>query len=170
MPSLIDPREFIKAMIPGVTTFRHDRMEGRWKVVSTGKLFMDGEIEVDNSRGNKMLVEQVDSPHKRQVICFDTMGNWLSDEQVQAYDLQPPVNLRAFVARYDPIWGHDNCRGCGRPLFLRNVTVADGCPCNAARGINHGLVPSYTCTCAVCDPRQTGGTRKPVSFAVNQPI
>jgi hypothetical protein len=54
----------------------------------------------------------------------------------------------------------ENCRGCGQELD-GNENVADGCPCNSPRGINHGLVPSHVCTCVECDPAQTGGARKP---------
>lgn len=55
----------------------------------------------------------------------------------------------------------DACRGCGRPLLPENRRIADGCPCNSARGINHGLVAKNTCTCATCDPAQTGASRCP---------
>lgn len=51
------------------------------------------------------------------------------------------------------------CRHCHRPLLTDNETLADGCPCNSGRGINHGLVPKHTCTCKQCDPAQTGGAR-----------
>jgi len=51
------------------------------------------------------------------------------------------------------------CRGCGKPLDPGLTTVADGCPCNSPRGVNHGLVPSHVCTCTVCDPAQTGSAR-----------
>jgi len=60
----------------------------------------------------------------------------------------------------DPTWGFSRCMACRRPLYLRNLFVADGCPCNAPRGINHGSVPTFVCTCRTCDPEQTGGTRK----------
>ncbi len=60
----------------------------------------------------------------------------------------------------DPTWGFSRCTACRRPLYLRNLFTADGCPCNAARGINHGIVPAFVCTCKECDPEQTGGTRK----------
>jgi hypothetical protein len=53
------------------------------------------------------------------------------------------------------------CRACGKPLLPENVRIADGCPCNSARGVNHGLVAKDTCTCTVCDPEQTGSTRYP---------
>lgn len=65
----------------------------------------------------------------------------------------------------DPTWGFTRCMACRRPLYLRNLFTADGCPCNAPRGINHGIVPEFVCTCKTCDPEQTGGTRK--SFTVN---
>lgn len=52
------------------------------------------------------------------------------------------------------------CRACGKGLILDH-TVADGCPCNSPRGVNHGLVPASVCTCDVCDPAQTGSTRRP---------
>ena len=52
------------------------------------------------------------------------------------------------------------CQGCGKPLAMKNWMVADGCPCNSSRGVNHGLVPTLTCTCKECDPEQTGGTRQ----------
>lgn len=53
----------------------------------------------------------------------------------------------------------DVCRGCGAMLLPENRRIADGCPCNNPRGINHGLVPKNTCTCVECDPAQTGSTR-----------
>lgn len=55
----------------------------------------------------------------------------------------------------------DECRGCGEGIWPENRTIADGCPCNSSRGINHGLVPKNTCTCQECDPEQTGSTRYP---------
>lgn len=52
------------------------------------------------------------------------------------------------------------CNGCSKLLLQENFRlIADGCPCNSARGINHGLVPILTCTCIKCDPEQTGSTR-----------
>lgn len=53
------------------------------------------------------------------------------------------------------------CQGCGKALDPRNYRIADGCPCNTPRGINHGVVPKDTCTCGECDPAQTGSTRYP---------
>lgn len=55
------------------------------------------------------------------------------------------------------------CRGCGRPLDPSATNIADGCPCNSPRGINHGLVPVNVCTCGRCDPAQTGSVRNPQS-------
>ncbi len=53
----------------------------------------------------------------------------------------------------------DACRGCGEGLLPENRRIADGCPCNSRRGINHGLVAKNTCTCVECDPAQTGSSR-----------
>lgn len=39
-----------------------------------------------------------------------------------------------------------NCAGCGAPLFLSNVLVDDGCPCNSVRGIN--FEPRH---CTICN-------------------
>lgn len=39
----------------------------------------------------------------------------------------------------------DTCRGCGKPLLMRNLFMDDGCPCNTKRGIN--LVPR---PCRIC--------------------
>lgn len=53
------------------------------------------------------------------------------------------------------------CIGCSALLLTANFDgIADGCPCNSSRGINHGLVPKHTCTCEECDPAQTGSVRK----------
>ena len=51
------------------------------------------------------------------------------------------------------------CRGCGKKLEDSNRTLADGCPCNTPRGVNHGLVDPLVCTCGVCDPKETGASR-----------
>lgn len=51
------------------------------------------------------------------------------------------------------------CRGCGKTLDTNNY-MADGCPCNSPRGVNHGLVPVNVCTCEACDPEQTGSIRR----------
>jgi hypothetical protein len=60
------------------------------------------------------------------------------------------------------------CRGCGNPL-TGDDRMADGCPCNAPRGINHGVVPKHVCTCDECDPAQTGCVR-PKPVGVDNPI
>lgn len=52
-----------------------------------------------------------------------------------------------------------SCRACGGMILPENREIADGCPCNSPRGVNHGLVPKNTCTCVSCDPAQTGSTR-----------
>jgi len=52
-----------------------------------------------------------------------------------------------------------SCRACGAALLPENRKTADGCSCNAPRGVNHGLVAKNTCTCVECDPAETGGTR-----------
>lgn len=57
------------------------------------------------------------------------------------------------------------CRGCGKPLLAKNYRIADGCPCNSPRGVNHGVVPTLTCTCSACDPGNFGSTRWPVACA-----
>jgi len=67
--------------------------------------------------------------------------------------------------REDATWGYNVCRNCKRPLYMRNIGVADGCPCNAYRGVNHGLVPTFVCTCQECDPAQTGSAREFVSVS-----
>lgn len=54
---------------------------------------------------------------------------------------------------------YPKCRTCGKSLIPENFRIADGCPCNSGRGVNHGLVARDTCTCPVCDPAQTGSTR-----------
>ena len=53
------------------------------------------------------------------------------------------------------------CRGCSRYLRALFTVLPDGCPCNSARGMNHGLVDPLVCTCAECDPAQTGASRWP---------
>jgi hypothetical protein len=54
---------------------------------------------------------------------------------------------------------HKHCRACGFYLAPNNRPLADGCPCNSARGVNHGLVERLVCTCKECDPEQTGSSR-----------
>jgi hypothetical protein len=60
---------------------------------------------------------------------------------------------------------HSKCNGCDAPLDLKkNLRIADGCPCNSPRGINHGRVPTLTCCCLTCDPAETGSTRYPLEI------
>jgi hypothetical protein len=59
----------------------------------------------------------------------------------------------------EPPQGIRRCRACGERLTAANWPVADGCPCNSPRGVNHGVVPKSVCTCAECDPQQTGSSR-----------
>lgn len=62
------------------------------------------------------------------------------------------------------------CLGCGKPLIKDNWIIADGCPCNSPRGINHGLVPTEVCTCPICDPASTGSTRYRSILDVDEPV
>lgn len=51
------------------------------------------------------------------------------------------------------------CRSCGKTLVPLSG-IADGCPCNSPRGVNHGLVSEFVCTCIECDPAQIGSARQ----------
>jgi len=42
------------------------------------------------------------------------------------------------------------CNGCGKPLFLENLYVDDGCPCNTPRGVNFKPAPCPTCKTDNC--------------------
>lgn len=70
----------------------------------------------------------------------------------------PPPALRAALGK--------KCRACNIDLDVTNWHIADGCPCNSERGVNHGLVPRETCTCVSCDPHQSGSSRYGNSFAL----
>lgn len=63
------------------------------------------------------------------------------------------IRLQCKLAHHFPA----PCRACQKSL--RDDRVADGCPCNSPRGVNHGIVPIYVCTCPECDPAQTGSVR-----------
>lgn len=80
-------------------------------------------------------------------------------------DVDPKVDMQPSAYDPAPDWYYSKqiayCRGCPRRLERENIRIADGCPCNSARGINHGIVPKNTCTCVECDPEQTGSTRYP---------
>lgn len=52
------------------------------------------------------------------------------------------------------------CLGCSATLSPDNFALADGCPCNSPRGVNHGRVPVDVCTCNACDPAQSGASRR----------
>jgi len=78
----------------------------------------------------------------------------------------PGATLDALAASFMNV---DQCRACGKPLDPRNTKVADGCPCNSPRGINHGLVPVLTCTCVECDPSQTGRHPTPSAGGTSGP-
>ena len=55
--------------------------------------------------------------------------------------------------------GNRSCRGCGAEIDEANVAIADQCPCNSGRGVNHGIVSREICTCSECDPAGTGSSR-----------
>lgn len=74
---------------------------------------------------------------------------------------EPQCPMQTYASVTDSSRSGPSCRACGTPLLPENIRVADGCPCNSARGVNHGLVPELTCTCVVCDPGQSGSTRYP---------
>ncbi len=65
-----------------------------------------------------------------------------------------------------------DCRGCGKPLDPTNFRIADGCPCNAARGANHGLVPPHTCNLVPSTYPVTASVEMflAVSFAIDQEL
>jgi len=44
----------------------------------------------------------------------------------------------------------EKCNGCGKPLFLENLFVDDGCPCNTPRGINFKPFRCTLCKEDVC--------------------
>jgi hypothetical protein len=79
------------------------------------------------------------------------------DGQMCTADRYKPARLTAEAPKETP--AAPKCSGCGKPLLAENFWIADGCPCYAPRGINHGRVPKDTCTCVECDPAQTGSTR-----------
>jgi hypothetical protein len=70
---------------------------------------------------------------------------------LEAFDVDPAEKVTRRVM--------NDCNGCGKPLDPANCRIADGCPCNSPRGINHGSVARETCTCIVCDPGQSGSSR-----------
>lgn len=79
---------------------------------------------------------------------------------LSATRLQEMARISPDTYPFEDLFGPpDDCRHCGGALLVENRRIADGCPCNSPRGINHGLVAKNTCTCLECDPAQTGSTR-----------
>ena len=91
--------------------------------------------------------------------CWDKGG-----EQLGIIELEPRATRGAVRSLFREMGvvlrTPEKCRGCGRWLNPCADTIADGCPCNSPRGINHGIVPEHACTCPVCDPAQTGSARQ----------
>lgn len=87
------------------------------------------------------------------------LADWY--DEVGMHERAEFVRVQCELARR---WG-GNCRACGKRLG--HDRIADGCPCNSPRGVNHGLVPAYVCTCPECDPKQTGSVRD-MPFEVDQ--
>lgn len=83
---------------------------------------------------------------KQLLALVPVKGAWTTNKD----DMYPQEGVAEIVM---------SCQGCGDPLLLANRRIADGCPCNSPRGVNHGLVAKNTCTCIICDPARTGGTR-----------
>lgn len=91
--------------------------------------------------------------------CWDKGG-----EQLGIIELEPRATRGAVRALFREMGvvlrTPEKCRGCGKWLNPLADRIADGCPCNSPRGVNHGIVPAYVCTCPVCDPAQTGSARQ----------
>lgn len=120
-------------------------------------------VDIDRLRKARELVETLLTPQagamddprievfRQRVLAagFEALAEKLTA------DLQ---DLKAEMKRL----GHEAepCRGCGEALNPANSSMADGCPCNSARGVNHGIVSVPTCTCIECDPDQTGSSRQ----------
>src|SRR5271170_3172161 len=85
----------------------------------------------------------------------------MKQEEVKCICPSFPWNPLKPFSHYDPSCPKTApvCRGCEQILLAANLRVADGCPCNTKRGINHGLVPVDTCTCSACDPSESGSSR-----------
>lgn len=89
----------------------------------------------------------------RPVACGDQK---LDSARLLGLLCRATVELALAADELQPV----DCRGCGKTINLsENMRIADGCPCNSARGVNHGLVPHDVCTCVECDPAQTGASR-----------
>jgi len=91
------------------------------------------------------------------VVCS---GCGYSDAEVtEFFDSGAPAKWICYRCGETGEYDEPVCRGCGKPLDPENYRLADGCPCNSARGVNHGLVPAKICTCEACDPEQAGSSR-----------
>ena len=87
--------------------------------------------------------------------------DWYADNCELVEDVKAePTGVESELTSATPLaLPHPVCRGCSKPLDKENLWMADGCPCNSERGVNHGLVPVNVCTCKECDPAQTGSHR-----------
>lgn len=87
--------------------------------------------------------------------------DWYADNCELVEDVKPePTDVESELTSATPLaLPHPVCRGCSKPLDKENLWMAEGCPCNSERGVNHGLVPVNVCTCKECDPAQTGSPR-----------
>jgi len=108
--------------------------------------------------------------HRDHMPCPGSVGEQLAEHLHRADEAIKEMRTVYAQNHHAQEWadfleGHlkdlKRCRGCDRFIMPKNYRIADGCPCNNPRGINHGLVPKNTCTCAECDPEKTGGTRYP---------
>lgn len=111
------------------------------------------------------VVEAVKAYAEENGGCDHHPDDCPGDEQYCRVVSELSAALRAHdspeSARCGASTGAVACRGCGQPLATPSpdLLLADGCPCNSRRGVNHGLVPVRVCTCAECDPAQTGAAR-----------
>lgn len=100
-----------------------------------------------------------------QLVADANRGAELRDRVEQLRD----SNEIVCAVAYDPMpVVYDECAGCGKPLLVMNHNVADGCPCNSPRGINHGKVPVSTCACDECEATQ--GQPKPQTWRDREPM
>ncbi len=100
------------------------------------------------------------SSRDNALVCNECSGTCSCDRR-------PWNPLHPFLHREDCRFAGGECRGCERPLLKANRNMADGCPCNSPRGINHGLVPPETCTCDNCDPKGSGSSRYGLELTAN---
>ncbi len=102
---------------------------------------LDKKFRANTHVKNLLALLKADAPEVRDSWIEDAEA-WIASETAEPAALETKV-----------------CRHCGQPLLPENRTVADGCPCNSWRGINHGLVDTSVCTCVECDPEETGASR-----------